>query len=36
MADVQTFPMEVHLKYIFKGKMFSLNWDQQQALLIIE
>ena len=35
-ADVQTVPMEEHLKYIFKGKMFGLNWDQLQALVTIE
>lgn len=35
-ADAQTVPMEEHLKYIFNGKMFGLNWDQQQALLTIE
>jgi hypothetical protein len=36
MADIQTVLMEEHLKYIFKGKMFGLNRDQQQALLTIE
>jgi hypothetical protein len=35
-ANVQTVPMEEHLKYIFKGKMFGLNWDQRQALVAIE
>ncbi len=35
-ADVQTVPMEEHLKYIFNGKMFGLNWDQKQALVTIE
>ena len=35
-ADAQTVPMEEHLKYIFNGKMFGLNWDQQQALVTIE
>jgi len=35
-ADAKAVPMEEHLKYIFKGKMFGLNWDQQQALVTIE
>ncbi len=35
-ADAQTVPMEEHLKYIFNGKMFGLNWDQQQALVTIQ
>jgi hypothetical protein len=35
-ANVQTVPMEEHLKYIFKGKMFGLNWDKAQALVTIE
>jgi hypothetical protein len=35
-ADVQTVPMEEHLKYKFNGKNFGLNWDQQQAMVVIE
>jgi hypothetical protein len=35
-ADVQTVPMEEHLKYLFKGKMFGLNWAQRQALVTIQ
>jgi len=35
-ANVQKVPMEEHLKYVFKGKMFGLNWAQEQALLTIE
>ena len=35
-ADVQTVPMEEHLKYEFKGKMFGLNWAQRQAMVTIE
>jgi hypothetical protein len=35
-ADVKTVPMEEHLKYVFSGKMFGLNWDQLQALVTIE
>jgi Protein of unknown function (DUF2911) len=35
-ADAKTVPMEEHLKYVFDGKMFGLNWAQQQALVKIE
>jgi hypothetical protein len=35
-ADVQAVPMEEHLKYIFKGNMFGLNWAKEQALVKIE
>jgi hypothetical protein len=35
-ADVQTVPAEEHLKYLFKGKMFGLNWAQRQALVTIQ
>ena len=35
-ADVQTVPMEEHMKYLFKGNMFGLNWAQRQALVTIK
>ena len=35
-ADAKTVPMEEHLKYVFDGKMFGLNWDQLQAVVKIE
>jgi hypothetical protein len=35
-ADVQTVPMEEHLKYLFNGKMFGLNWAQRQAQVTIQ
>ncbi|MFI5206000.1 MAG: DUF2911 domain-containing protein [Candidatus Paceibacterales bacterium] len=35
-ANVQTVPMEEHLKYAFKGKMFGLSWDQLTAMVTIE
>lgn len=35
-ANAQTVPMEEHLKYVFKGKMFGLNWAQRQAMVTIE
>ncbi len=35
-ANVQTVPMEEHLKYVFKGKMFGLNWDQLTAMVTID
>jgi|SRR5450631_2137665 len=35
-ANVQTVAMEEHLKYVFKGKMFGLNWDKLQAMVTIE
>ena len=35
-ADVQTVPMEENLQYVFKGKMFGLNWAERQALLTIQ
>jgi hypothetical protein len=35
-ANVQAVPIEEHLKYVFKGKMFGLNWAQLQALVTIE
>jgi hypothetical protein len=35
-ADPKTVPMEEHLKYVFDGKMFGLNWAQQQALVKIK
>jgi hypothetical protein len=35
-AVVQTVPMEEHLKYVFNGKKFGLNWAQRQAMMTIE
>lgn len=35
-ASPQTAPMEEHLKYIFKGKMFGLVWDKLQGMVTIE
>ena len=35
-ADVKKVPMEEHLKYVFKGNMFGLNWAEAQALVKIE
>jgi hypothetical protein len=35
-ANVQTVPMEEHMKYLFNGKMFGLNWDQLQGMVTIE
>jgi hypothetical protein len=35
-ANAKTVPMEEHLKYVFDGKMFGLNWDQQQAMVEIK
>ena len=35
-ADAKTVPMEENLKYVFKGDMFGLNWDQREALVKIE
>src|SRR5271156_2666213 len=35
-ADAKTVPMEEHLKYVFDGNMFGLNWDQQQAMVKIK
>ncbi len=35
-ADVQKVPMEEHLKYVFKGNMFGLNWAQLQAMVTIQ
>ena len=35
-ADVHTVPMEEHMKYVFKGNMFGLNWDQLQASVTIK
>jgi hypothetical protein len=35
-ANVQTVPLEEHLKYVFNGKMFGLNWAQRQAMVTIE
>jgi hypothetical protein len=35
-ADAKTIPMEEHLMYSFKGKMFGLSWDTRQAMVKIE
>ena len=35
-ANPQTVPMEEHLKYVFNGKMFGLNWAKLQGLVTIE
>jgi Protein of unknown function (DUF2911) len=35
-ADAKAVPMQEHLKYVFDGNMFGLNWAQLQALVKIE
>ena len=35
-APVQKVPPEEHLQYLFKGKMFGLNWAEREALVEIQ
>ncbi len=35
-ANVKTIPMQEHLKYSFKGKMFGLSWDQLEGMVTID